>query len=93
VDRLAPWNVTCYGTDHWKTSTAVVPTGKRRMSKTRTDGIERNHCRQRPWFGRFKRRSIVVSRSKELVDLTMALFARFRVNGDVSEIFTLDVIM
>jgi insertion element IS1 protein InsB len=63
------------------------------MSKTRTDSIERNHCQQRHWFGRFKRRSIVVSRSKEMVDLTMALFARFRVNGDVSEIFTLDVIM
>jgi hypothetical protein len=27
-----------------------------------------------------------------MVDLTMALFARFRVNGDVSEIFTLNMI-
>jgi len=27
-----------------------------------------------------------------MVDLTMALFARFRVNGDVSEIFTFDMI-
>jgi hypothetical protein len=26
------------------------------------------------------------------VELTMALFARFRVNGDVAEIFTLDMI-
>jgi insertion element IS1 protein InsB len=63
------------------------------MSKAKTHGIERNHCRQRHWFGRFKRRSIVVSRSQEMVDLTMGLFARFRVNGDVSEIFTLDVII
>jgi insertion element IS1 protein InsB len=85
--------VTFYCTDYWKTYAAVVPTGKLRMSKARTDGIERNHCRQRHWFGRFKRRSIVISRSKEMVDLTMALFARFRVNGDVSEIFTLDVII
>jgi insertion element IS1 protein InsB len=84
--------VTFYCTDHWKTYAAVVPTGKLRMSKAETHGIERNHCRQRHWFGRFKRRSIVVSRSKEMVDLTMGLFARFRVNGDVSEIFTLDVI-
>jgi insertion element IS1 protein InsB len=93
VDRLAAWDVTFYCTDHWKTYAAVVPTGKLRMSKARTEGIERNHCRQRHWFGRFKRRSIVVSRSKEMVDLTMALFARFRVNGAVSEIFTLDVII
>jgi insertion element IS1 protein InsB len=92
VDRLAAWDVTCYCTDHWKMYAAVVPTGKLRMSKTRTDGIERNHCRQRHGFGRLKRRSIVVSRSKQMVDLTMVPFARFRVNGVVSEILTLDVI-
>jgi len=27
-----------------------------------------------------------------MVDLTMALFARFRVKGDVAEIFTRDII-
>jgi insertion element IS1 protein InsB len=62
------------------------------MSKVHTDGIERNHCRQRHWFGRFKRRSMIISRAKEMVDLTMALFARFRVNGNVAEIFALDMI-
>jgi insertion element IS1 protein InsB len=62
------------------------------MSKAWTDGIERNHCRQRHWFGRFKRKSIIVSKAKAMVDLTMALFARFRVNGDLAEIFTLDMI-
>jgi insertion element IS1 protein InsB len=62
------------------------------MSKAHTDAIERNHCRQRHWFGRFKRKSIIVSKSKVMVDLTMALFARFRVNGDVAEIFALEMI-
>jgi hypothetical protein len=62
------------------------------MSKARTDGIERNHCRQGHWFGRFKRKSIIVSKAKDMVELTMALFARFRVNGDVAEIFPLDMI-
>jgi insertion element IS1 protein InsB len=62
------------------------------MSKARTDGIERNHCRQRHWFGRFKRKSIIISRAKDMVDLTMALFARFRVNGEISELFTLAMI-
>jgi hypothetical protein len=37
-------------------------------------------------------RSIIVSKSKAMVDLTMALFARFRVNGDVAEIFALEMI-
>jgi insertion element IS1 protein InsB len=62
------------------------------MSKAKTHRIERNHCRQRHWFGRFKRRSIIVSRAKEMVDLTVALFACFRVDGDVPEIFTLSMI-
>jgi insertion element IS1 protein InsB len=81
-----------YYTDHWKTYAAVIPAEKLVMSKAKPHGIERNHCRQRHWFGRFKRRSIIVSRAKEMVDLTMALFARFRVNGNVSEIFTLGMI-
>jgi hypothetical protein len=62
------------------------------MSQARTDGIERNLCRQRHWFGRFKRKSMLVSKAKDMVELTMALFAQFRVNGDVAEIFTLDMI-
>jgi insertion element IS1 protein InsB len=92
VDRLNHWDVTYYCTDHWKTYAAVIPAEKLVMSKAKTHGIERNHCRQRHWFGRFKRRSIIVSRAKEMVDLTMALFARFRVNGNVSEMFTLGMI-
>jgi len=35
---------------------------------------------------------MIISRAKEMVDLTMALFARFRVNGDVAEIFALEMI-
>lgn len=62
------------------------------MSKARTEGIERNHCRQRHWCGRCKRKSSIISKSKDMVDLTMALFARFRVNGDVTEMFALDMI-
>jgi insertion element IS1 protein InsB len=70
----------------------VIPPEKLKRSKVPTEGIERNHCRQRHWFGRFKRRSIIVSTARDMVDLTMALFARFRVHGDVAEIFTLDMI-
>ena len=62
------------------------------MSKVHTDAIERNHSRQRHWFGRFKRKSIMVSKAKAMVDLTIALFARFRVNGNIAEIFTRDMI-
>ena len=34
----------------------------------------------------------MVSKAKDMVDLTMALLARFRVNGNAAEIFTRDMI-
>ena len=71
---------------------AVFPPEKLVMSKAKTAGIERNHGQQRHWFGRFKRQSIIVSKAKDMVDLTIALCARFRVNGAVSEIFSLEMI-
>ena len=51
------------------------------QSKSQTVFIERNNGRQRHWFARFRRKSIAVSKTLEMVDLTMALFARFHVNG------------
>jgi insertion element IS1 protein InsB len=84
--------VTCYGTDHWPVYAAVIPPERLVMSKAGTGGIERNHSRPRHWFGRFKRPSIMVSKAKAMVDLTMALLARFLLNGDFSEIFTLAMI-
>jgi insertion element IS1 protein InsB len=89
VDRLAQWDVKMYCTDKWATSASVIPQDKLVQSKATTHDIERNHCRQRHWFGRFKRKSIIVSKSKEMVDLTMALFAKFWVNGNHDELLSL----
>ena len=82
ADRLARWHVVFYCTDHWQLYAAVIPSERLVMSKAHTDAIERNHGRQRHWFGRFKRKSMIISRAKDMVDLTMALFAKFHVNGD-----------
>ncbi len=35
---------------------------------------ERNHCRQRHWCGRCKRKSIIVSQSTGIMDRTMTLY-------------------
>ncbi len=88
--RLEKWNVLFYFTDKWEAYAKVFSRDRLVMSKKVTVRIERNNCRNRHWFARFKRKSIVVSKSKEMVDLTMSLFANFRVNGDVSEIFSFD---
>jgi IS1 family transposase len=44
---------------------------------------------QNHWFGRFKRKSILITQSKEMVDLTIALCTRFWVNGNQDEIISL----
>ena len=51
------------------------------QGKSQTFYLEQNNGRQRHWFARFRRKSIVVSKTIEMVDLTMALFAKFHVNG------------
>ena len=88
-DRLATWDVHMYGPDKWATSAAIIPQAKLGQSKTTTHDIKRKHCRQRPWCGRFKRKSIIVSKSTEMVDLTMALCAQFGVNGNHDELLSL----
>ena len=91
--RLNKWDVLFYFTDKWESYASIFPKNKLIMNKKFTHGIERNNCRNRHWFARFKRKSIVVSKCKIMVDLTMALFARFRVNGDVKEIFNQIIII
>lgn len=80
VDRLAKWDVEFYCTDKWEAYKSVFPKEKLVMSKKVTIAIEQNNMRNRHWFARFKRKSIVVSKCKEMVDLTMFLFAAYHVN-------------
>jgi IS1 family transposase len=89
VARLAQWDVKISYTDKWGTYASVIPRDKLLQGKATTHDIERNHCRQRHWFGRFKRKSIIASKSKAMVHLTMALFAKFWVNGNQDELLSL----
>ena len=50
------------------------------MGKDKTVEIERNNGAHRHWFARFRRKSIVVSKSREMVDITIAIFAAIHVN-------------
>ena len=86
IGRLEKWKVQCYYTDDYPVYASVIPQERLVQTKAETHAIERNNCRMRHGFGRFKRKTIIVSKSLEMVNLTVALFARFRVNGDVFEI-------
>jgi len=86
MERLRRWQVWYYCTDDWPVYLAEIAGNDLILGKGGTIALERNNCRQRHWFARFKRKSLVVSKSLHMVDLTMALFARFHVNGQREEI-------
>jgi hypothetical protein len=58
----------------------LISSEKLIQTQAETHGVERNNFRQRHWLGRFRRKTCIVSRSLEMVELPMTLFARFRVN-------------
>ena len=79
LGRLEPWGVRLFCTDDYAPYDAALPTGRHYVGKDQTQLIESNNARQRHWFARFRRRTCVVSRSIEMVEATMALFAYYYV--------------
>jgi hypothetical protein len=73
-------------------SAAVCPPEPLVMRHAQTAGRERHPGQPRRGFGRGTRRARMVAKSTARVDLTRALLARFRVKGDVAEMFTLGLI-
>ena len=60
---------------------AALPAGRHYIGKDQTRRVESDNARQRHRFARFRRRTCVVSRSIEMVEATMALFACHHCNG------------
>jgi insertion element IS1 protein InsB len=58
-----------------------LPAGRHYIGKDQTQSSESNNARQRHWCARFRRRTCVVSKSAEMVEATMALFAFYHCNG------------
>ena len=89
MERLSKWNVELFCADNYAVYPEIIGEDKLYQSKSQTVYLEQNNCRQRHWFARFRRKSIVVFKSLEMVDLTMALFAKFHVNGTWGSILSL----
>ncbi len=79
-ERIKDWDVLFYCTDGLEAYAKILPSEKLVMNKALTIGIEQNNGRQRHWLARFRRKSIVVSKSLEMLDLTIFLFAAIHVN-------------
>jgi len=79
--RLKAWNVAIFFSDCWRAYSDLIPPELLVQSKSETHLIESNNAPQRHWFARFRRKTVVVSRSLEMIDLTVMLYAKFHVNG------------
>ena len=82
LDRLKRRNAAVFFSGRWEAYAELMPPGALVQSKAETHGVERNNFRQRHWFARFRRRTRVVSRSLQMVGLTMFLFAKHVENVD-----------
>ena len=89
LERLQRWNARLYCTDDWAAYAELIPQGRLYVGKDETHGIERDHARQRHWLARFRRRSIVVSKTQRMVDASIALFARFGGNNRIGELISM----
>jgi insertion element IS1 protein InsB len=87
--RVERWNPRLYCTDDWAAYGELIPPGRLFVSKEETHAIERDHARQRHWLARFRRRSIVVSKAKRMVDASIALFVRFADDRRIDELLSM----
>jgi len=79
-ERLKQWKVEVFFADGWNAYSDLIPPELLLQTKAQTHLIESNNAPQRHWFARFRRRTCVVSRSAQMVDLTVMLYAKFHVN-------------
>jgi insertion element IS1 protein InsB len=84
IARLTRWRTRLYCTDAYAAYTVLPPVGQHYTSKDKTHCAARDNARQRHWLARFRRRSIVVSKTKRMVDVSLALFAGFSGNSRIS---------
>src|SRR3954467_14333248 len=72
IERLKRWRTRLYCADDYAVYGVLLPVGQLYTGKDETHGIERDNARQRHWLARFRRRSIVVSKTTRMVDVSMA---------------------
>jgi insertion element IS1 protein InsB len=83
--RLRRWNVRLICTDEYVVYQQSLSAGRHYAGKDQTIALERIHARLRHWLARFRRRT--VSRSREMVDCSIALAAHLHINRDVDPSF------
>jgi insertion element IS1 protein InsB len=80
LERLSRWDILLFCTDDLAAYGKEITPHLHVVSKSQTVGIERNNGRHRHWVPPFRRRSCIVSKSKEMLNAAIALFAAIHVN-------------
>ncbi len=89
IERLTRWRTRLFCADDYAVYEVLLPVGQLYTGKDETHGVERDNARQRHWLARFRRRSIVVSKAKRMVDVSIALFARFAGNNRIGDLISM----
>src|ERR671929_361600 len=89
IERVKRWRTRLYCADDYAVYDVLLPVGQLHAGKAETHGIERDNARQRHWLARFRRRSIVVSKAVRMVDVSIALFARFAGNSRIGDLLSM----
>ena len=72
LGRLTRWRTRLYCADYYAVYDVLLPIGQLHTGKAETHCIERDNARQRYWLARYRRRSIVVSKTKRMADVSIA---------------------
>ena len=89
IKRLTRWRARLSCADDYAAYDVLLPVGQLHTGKAETHGIERDNARQRHWLARFRRRSIVVSKAKRMVDVSIALFAHFAGTNRIADLLSM----
>lgn len=75
-----------YCTKAYAVYDVLLPVGRHYTGKDQTNGSGRDNARQRHWLARIRHRPVVVSMTKRMVDVSLALFVRLAGNSMISEL-------
>ena len=89
IERLRRWRTRLFCADDYAVYGVLLPVGQLYPGKDETHGVARDNARQRHWLARFRRRSIVVSKVTRMVDVSIALFARFAGNNRIAGLISM----
>ena len=74
-------------TDNWDAFSKILPKNRHIIGKAHTIAIEQNNSNTRHYLGRMTRRSKIISRSEEMLNIRLKLWCAFTEYGHFDQIY------